>query len=98
MTIGLAILISILGSVFNIASDADFLPSRANVWFAAIHWGFGALLFVLLAPVWLLEPFGLSGRDAVCLIFSSACYGIIVSYVWLVVARWRRKSQANGRA
>jgi hypothetical protein len=98
LTFAVAVLLAVVGALFESSSDADFAPAHPGAWFAAYHSVLGAILFVLLAPMWLLDYFRLTSHDAICYLFSSACYGVLFSFVWFAVARFRRKSHATRSA
>jgi len=101
LTIIFTVLLSVIGALFDSSSDSDFGPARPGSVFAFYHSTLAAILAVLLAPMWLLESiqrlvgFDFMRRDVLCLIFSSACYGFLISCVWLVIARIRSKSHAT---
>ena len=100
-TIILAIFLPVIGALFESSSDSDFGPAQSGSLFALYHSTLGVILAVLLAPMWLLAfihnllGFDLTSQDAVCLLFSSACYGLLLSIIWFVVIRFRSGSHAS---
>jgi hypothetical protein len=97
-TIGFLFILIVVAALFESSSDSDFGPAQSGVWFAAYHGSLSVVLFVLLAPMWLLERFGLSPADAICFLFSSACDGLLLSLIWFAVARVRQKVRLAGNA
>jgi hypothetical protein len=97
-TIGFFFILSVVGALLESSSDSDFAPVQSGAWFEAYHGMLGDILYVLLAPMWLLDKFGLSAPDAICLLICSACYGLLLSFIWFAVARVRQNARAAGSA
>jgi hypothetical protein len=95
-TIGIFFLLIVVAALFESSLDSDFAPAQSGAWFAAYHGVLSDILFVLLAPMWLLDKFALSPPDAICLLFCSACYGLLLSLLWLAVVRVRQKARMAG--